>query len=156
MTLFLALWLQGASACEVPKAVGDTMQVAWVSPVQKLVGAEAMLNVVRTTELRTLAVQRGRDAARVLRSMGLLGIKQELRKDYKIVLFDVKTEWLCRPIPGDPSEKVVGLRRCAEEDQHRGWNILPKAWSDCGYLLDMVSGIRTLDLYRVAWKDAVT
>lgn len=156
MSWLLAFVLQTSSTCDVPRAVGDTMQVAWVSPVPQQVGANAMMNVVRTSELRSLAIQRGRDAARVLRAMGLLGTKQELRKDYKIVLFDVKTEWLCRPVPGAEEEKVAGLRRCSEGDQHRGWSIRSKAWSDCGYLLDMVSGIRTLDLYRVSWKDAAT
>lgn len=156
MIPFLLAWVGGASACEVPKSLGDTVQVAWVSPVPKQVGASAMLTVVRTADLRTLVVERGRDPTRSLQLLGLLAPRQEIRQDYKITLFDVKAEWLCRPMAGEEGTVVAGLRICDENQQDRGWGIHPKVWTDCGYLVDMMSGVRTLDVYRIAWEEAVT
>lgn len=158
----LALFLSGlllappSLACEAPRAIGDNVQVAWISPVRKTVGASAMLSVVRTADLRALVLTSQRDAAAVLRAIGLLGPRQKLRGDYKITLFDVKAEWLCRPIPGAEGELVGGLRRCEERHQDRDGSVQPKAWTDCGYLVDVLSGKRTLDLYRLEWRSAVT
>lgn len=145
-----------ARACEAPRAVSDSMQVAWISPVRQTVGAKTMISVVRTADFRTLVGAKDRDPTAILRAIGMLGPKQKLAKDYKITLFDVKAEWLCRPIPGAEGELVAGLRRCDKKYQDRDASTHPKAWTDCGYLVDVLSGKRTLDLYRLEWSAAAT
>ncbi len=145
-----------AAACEAPRAIGDSVQVAWISPVRQTVGAKTMISVVRTADFRALVGTKDRDPTAILRAIGMLGPKQKLRKDYKITLFDVKAEWLCRPIPGAEGEVVAGLRRCEEKHQDRDASTHPKAWTDCGYLVDVLSGKRTLDIYRLEWSAAVT
>ncbi len=145
-----------AQACEAPRAISDTVQVAWISPLRQTVGAKTMISVVRTADFRALVGAKDRDATAILRAVGMLGPKQKVGKDYKITLFDVKAEWLCRPIPGVEGEVVGGLRRCEEKHQDRDASTHPKAWTDCGYLVDVLSGKRTLDLYRLEWSAAAT
>lgn len=151
-----ALGTAPALACEAPRAISDQVQVAWISPVRQTVGAKTMISVVRTSDFRALVGTKDRDPTAILRAIGMLGPKQKLAKDYKITLFDVKAEWLCRPMPGPEGEVVGGLRRCEEKHQDRDASTHPKAWTDCGYLVDVLSGKRTLDLYRLEWSAAAT
>jgi hypothetical protein len=159
----LAALMHGAYACEAPKPVGSTLQVAWISPVNQRVGAKGMLTVVRTLDLRALVVAKNRDLSAVLKALGMLRPKAEARKAYKITLFDVKADWLCRPLvletePEEGAEAPVvgGVRVCGGRWQTAHPGILRKSWTDCGYLLDRVDGKRTLDVFRLDWRTAVT
>lgn len=159
----LALLTNAALACEPPRPVNSTLQVAWISPIRQTVDAKGMLTVVRTTDLRALIVARNRDATKVLHALGMVRAKKEATKDYKITLFDVKAEWLCRPMlveeapaEGEEAPVVAGVKVCGGRWQTSHKGFFRKSWSDCGYLLDIVSGARTLDVLRVDWQTAVT
>lgn len=146
----IALVLAGAAwaqACAPVDPVPDTLQVAWVSKAGDRVGAHGEMNVVRSVALQELVAARGRDATAVLRALGLLGPRREATAGYKVVLFDVPREALCRPTEGD----TVGVPRC--EDAGR-LGVHPKAWTGCGYLQDVATGERTLDVFRVDWSEA--
>ena len=143
------------AACQLPAAVPSTLQVAWVSPIREGVGLSGVLDVVRTSDLRALVLAEKREPAAVLRAIGLLGRRQRVRRDYKVTLFDVKSEWLCRPSEGPPGEDHAGVPRCEERLQRRGRDLRRSAWTDCGYLTDTADGDRSLDLFRVRWRDAI-
>ena len=155
MIAILALMTALAQSCEAPKAVGETTQVAWISTVQDRVGAKSELTVFRTADLRAFVQERGRDATKLLRALGLLRPKQEAKKAYKITLFDVKSAWLCRPVE-DASGASGGVATCSEKAAKKGHGIYRKSWTDCGYLLDSATHKRSLDIFRIPWSDAVT
>jgi hypothetical protein len=140
--------------CEATAPLPDTVQVAWVSPLDKRVGAESQLEVVRVTDLRKLVEAEQRDPTRVLQALGLT--KKESKERWKVTIFDVKREWLCRPIDADPANDVAGMDVCEEKWQDPAPGTVNRSYSGCGYLLDAKDGDRTLDAYRLRWRTAVT
>jgi hypothetical protein len=136
-------------ACAPVDPVPDTLQVAWVSRANDRVGALGEMTVVRSAALQELVAARGRDATAVLHALGLLAPRREAEDGWKIVLFDVPREALCRPTEGD----TVGVPRC---DDAARLGVHPKAWTGCGYLQDVVSGERTLDVFHVEWAEATS
>lgn len=146
---------RAADACQLPAAVPGTLQVAWVSPVRQGVGLSGVLDVVRTSDLRAIALAEKREPAAILRAIGLLRRRQKLRRDYKVTLFDVRSDWLCRPSDGPEGEDHAGVPRCEERLQRKGRHIRRASWTGCGYLADTADGDRTLDVFRVRWRDAI-
>ncbi|MFN7142408.1 MAG: hypothetical protein ACK4YP_01430 [Myxococcota bacterium] len=144
-----------APVCGAVAEAPDTLQVAWVSRLGARAGARTALHVVRVADLRRLVEAEGRDPTRVLRALGLVGKRAVARGSWKVTVFDVKREWLCRPIEGPEDATLAGVAACHAEIQRRGSGILPRSWSGCGYLLDAESGDRTLDVFRIEWQDAV-
>lgn len=148
-----AAWaVESGESCPVLSALPANTQVAWVSPVRKRVGLNSRISVVRTAELRALAKTRGGDPAEVLQALGLVGRRGVVRRDYKVVVFDVRAEWLCRPIEGEEGTVEAGLARCPTGWQDRPMGTRGAAWSGCGYLLDTETGVRTLDVFAVSWE----
>ena len=143
-----------APACAEVAPVPDQLQVAWVSRLPARASAHQRLQVVRVADLRKLSEQRGRDPTAVLQALGLAGRKAHGR--WKVILFDVKKDWLCRPAVGDPANDLVGLDLCEEKWQKPGPGTRARSFSGCGYLEDTQTGQRTLDVYRVEWGTAVT
>lgn len=143
-----------SGVCEDPAPVPETFQVAWVSKLGAHVGAGSAIEVVRVTELRRLVETRGRDATGVLQALGLVGKKA--RGDWKVVVFDVKREWLCRPAESVPGDDLSGVATCEAGWQRRGRGARARSYSGCGYLLDTVTQARTLDSFRVDWQTAST
>lgn len=144
----------GAS-CKATVEVPDTLQVAWVSRLGARAGAHTALAVVRVADLRRLIESSDRDATRVLRALGLLGKRGEARGAWKVTIFDVKREWLCRPVEGPQEATIAGVAACPDDLQRGAPGIRGRAWSGCGYLLDTASGARTLDVFRIEWESAV-
>lgn len=155
--LSLLIWAAWAEepACGSLKALPETLQVAWVSPLQRRAGAATSIPVVRTSDLRGLVQARKRDMASVLQALGLIGRKGKVKKRYKITLFDVKREWLCRPYAAPADSTQEGLSVCTMEERKPA-GVRGRAWSDCGFLQDVATGDRTLDVYRVDWATAAT
>lgn len=134
----------------------EQFQVAWVSPLGQSVGAHASIQVVRVAELRKLVEARAKDETAVLRALGLLGKRQEPHSDYKITIFDVKRDWLCRPMDADEGTTEAGMAVCPAEMQHPAARTRASSYSGCGYLNGTETGERTLDIWRLEWENAVS
>jgi hypothetical protein len=143
-----------APSCAAVGPVPETMQVAWVSELGDRLGANSMMEVVRVTDLRRLVEGLGRDPTRVLRALGLA--KKRAKGRWKVTVFDVKRDWLCRPVEGAPGRDLAGVPTCEESWQRKGPGTYRASYSGCGYLLDTQAGTRTLDSYRLRWGTAVT
>jgi hypothetical protein len=144
-----------APTCEATAEVPDTLQVAWVSRLEARAGAHTPLAVVRVADLRRLVEASDRDPTRVLRALGLVGKRQEARGAWKVTVFDVKREWLCRPVEGPVDATIAGVAACPGDLQSGAPGVRGSAWSGCGYLLDTATGTRTLDVFRIEWEAAV-
>jgi hypothetical protein len=144
-----------AAECEPPAAVPDRASVVWVAPAGRRVGAARALDVVRTADVRSWAARNG-DGATVgglLRWMGERRRPTEPKRAWMVVVFDVDTAVLCRPMgeaEAAPGEVVAGLPACEKpgpigKDDEGG----------CGARLTS-EGTQGPDAFRVAWRDAVT
>lgn len=159
MIALLVALLTPAFAAETCSAVADvpeTLQVAWVSRIGARAGAHTPLPVVRVADLRKLVEAEGRDPTKVLRSLGLIGKRAKAHGVWKVMVFDVERASLCRPIFGDEGVDVGGVATCPAALQRPGKGVKARAYSGCGYLLDTESGERTLDTWKVEWRDAVS
>lgn len=154
--LLFAAFAARAWACEPLAEPPASLQVAWVSPVRATVGANAPMQVVRSTELQELAKAHSGDVAAVLRAIGLVGPRAEPDvQDWKVSFFDVSRETLCRPVVGVAGDMRSGVPVCEDNLQDRWRGTRGKAWTGCGYLQDVATGVRTLDVFRLRWADAV-
>lgn len=145
-----------AADCLALETPGETLQVAWVSTLGRTVGAHSGIEVVRVSELRQLVEARGRNDVAILRALGLLGARAQLRQDYKVTVFDVDRDWLCRPMDQDEGTTVAGMAVCPAEWQGPGPGTKRRAYTGCGYLADTDTGERTLDVWRLTWENAVS
>jgi len=161
--LMLLCWLLSpamADECQSPRKVTEeSMQVAWISRTGKQVWDNTYLEVVRTGELRTWLERNGRDTLRLLRGLGMVkGHKGEkdAKKGWKITVFDVRRNVLCRPIvDGIPGEDVGGIPICEESEHKAKWGYR-QGFTGCGYIKDTQANVRGLDVYRVRWSDAAS
>ena len=154
------LWLKMAFACEDLASVPDALQVAWVSPVRAQVRYKQQVNVVRYSELQKYVANEKPTTTELLQHLGIK--RGRIRRDidpqrYKLVIFDVTAQSMCRPILTDANDDravgtVGGLTVCKQTRRtgfvHRSGD------SGCGYLIDTKTDERTFDLYRVSWADA--
>ncbi len=161
MMLAVLLWVGMAHAqtCESVASVPDSLQVAWVSRVGKQVSANAAIEVVRTGDLRAWVKAQGKDQLRLLRGLGMLsarggGWAQQRR--YKVTVFDIKPDWLCRPISEvEPGTDSAGLPVCEPSQQRPSPGHRP-GFTGCGYGQDTQTDQRGLDVYRIRWADAAS
>ena len=145
-----------AQACQDVKEVPEALQVAWVSPVGKRIGGGGVMEVVRVADLRAWIRTNGADPARVLQGLGMAprNAARKAARGWKVTVFDVRSEWMCRPLEGTPAgEDHAGVVSCSEKaakpmTSHR------RGFSGCGYTLDTGSSTRGLDVYRVTWEAA--
>lgn len=156
-TLFGAAAL-AAGSCEDLAPPSETMQVAWVSPIGQRVGPAAWVEVVRVKDLRGWLQASDKTQVRTLQALGMVPRSggKSAESQYKITLFDVRSDWLCRPIEGAvPGEMHGGMPVC-EERQQKGLGPARKGFTGCGYSLDTGASTRALDVYRVQWDVAAT
>lgn len=145
-----------AQACEASADVPDALQVAWISPMEKKARGSSALEVVRVKDLRAWIRAQGADEARLLHGLGLTPRAggAPVDWDWKITLFDVRAEWMCRPVEGATGgEDMGGVAACEEPDAgqiraHR------HGYTGCGYTLDTAASTRGLDIFRVSWESA--
>lgn len=150
MSLLLSLTMQ----CETLETPPESLQVAWVSPIAATAGRSQYLPVMRVSELRKLADADKKDPGRLLQRLGMLGKKQKLTREWKVTIFDVKRDQLCRPVSAPEGSMKDGMAVCPTEEQRKGLGIKASGWSGQGWLQDTVSGARSLDLYRIPWAVA--
>jgi hypothetical protein len=132
------------SALEDP---GDTLSVAWVSRLGDRARNTEWLYVVPTRDLRTFLETEARgDLVRTLQWLGLRRSAKAPKARYKVVVFDVARDQLCRPVlTTEPA--VAGVRPCDED--HAG----PQGdYSGCGYLTDLGSERAGGVVYRAQWQ----
>ena len=132
--------------------------MAWVSPMGRRVRAGATIEVVRVQDLRKWVRDHGADSARLVQGMGMAPRwgGRRAKKEYKVVIFDVQADWMCRPM-GDveAGKDVGGVIAC---DSREGGRIAyhRSGYTGCGYTLDTGASTRGLDVFRVKWSDAST
>lgn len=126
----------------------ETLSVAWVSRLRRQAGARAWLSVVPTTELRA-GIGGDKRLARMLQRLGLRRSDRDPRRRYKVVVFDVPRDMLCRPIAdADFGEVIDGVGVCDDgrPDPRRGT-------AGCGTTEDLGSDAPGLPLYRAQWSE---
>ncbi len=156
MVGLIAAWAlagEPVKACEGPwPAPEQALSVAWVSPLRDRAGNNRWLTLTPTAELR--AYGRGEakgSVARVLQHLGARKRSKEPRRAYKVVVFDVPVDALCRPL-GDHdggAELVDGVRACVAQATR-----LREAHDGCGRLVDHGGGATT-PVFRARWRDVV-
>lgn len=130
----------------------DTVAMAWVSPSGASVGAGAHLPVVPTTDLLCWVHENGADEARVLQALGLRQKPTAPKRPYKVTIFDLPRDLLCRPVDfAEPGTEVSGLAACKKGSK----GMLPR-YEGCGYTQDAGTGNRAVDLFSVQWKNAAS
>lgn len=135
-------------ACGDAPPVPDTLAVAWVSPLGKHVSGASWLPLVTTADLRAFAAKNeADDYVRTLQWLGLRSSARPPQRRYKVVVFDVSRESLCRPVgAGEPSGDEV--RRCEDE------RAAPRAAHDgCGYLTDLRTETPSAPVFSARWED---
>ncbi len=145
-----------AQACGAVAPVPTSTQVAWISRRSRMVGASQTIEVVRVTDLREWIRANGADETRLIQGLGMASRKGGLaaRHPYKVTIFDVQAEWLCRPIPdADDGADDNGVAICSDADAKATRHHKP-GYTGCGYSLDTAASTRGLDVYRVRWSEA--
>ena len=101
-------------------SVPEAIQVAWVSPVREQARTKEMIEVVRLQDLQQWIDTEQADAKQILHHLGMLPKRSRRTIDpdaYKIVIFDVESDSLCRSIElSDDSTvtSITGLAVCTE------------------------------------------
>lgn len=124
IALLLGVALASEPVCGGLTAPGETLSVAWVSPLGQRVGPRGTVEVVRTRDLRAALQDRaGGQLGRMLQLLGLRRSAAPPSRRWKVTVFDVRGADLCRP-------------------------------SGCGFTVDRADGSRGLEIFRVRWADA--
>jgi hypothetical protein len=162
MTLFLWSLLSLAFAqdtCAPLAEIPESLQVAWVSRAGKQIGANAHVEVVRVGDLRALIQKNGKDKQRLLRSLGIIGGNggnNAAKRPWKVTIFDVQRDWLCRPLDdATPGEADKGVVACESKQQKPVWGH-GAGFTGCGYIEDTQTQERSLDVFRIRWSDAAS
>ena len=152
------MWMIAAAsawACEEVKPVPSSLQVAWISPINRTARAGTPLEVVRVQELRGWIRGNSSDQDRVLQALGMLERGESSTMDYKITIFDVQSEWLCRPLSeAEPGVDVAGVAACTERGDRHADRDHRDGYTGCGYSLNTHASNRGLDVFRVPWSEA--
>jgi hypothetical protein len=136
----------------------ETFQVAWISPVGKVAWINESIEVVPMKDLRLWVHENKATTSDLLQHLGMRSKnnnKQTDPVDYKITVFDVQRNTLCRPIKGKEAGSIhENVTICLEQENK------PKSWghrhgfSGCGYAVNSKTNKRSLDVFRVRWLDA--
>ena len=128
-----------------------------MAPADERVKAGAVLEVVRVSDLRQFLRDKQADPLRMLQGLGMAtrDTPPTSAADWRVTLFDVKAEWMCRPIEGGtPGEEAGAVSVCDAEDQGALDKQHADGFTGCGYTLDTGAATRGLDVYRVSWEVA--
>lgn len=128
----------------------DHLSVAWVSPLGARVGANGWLTVVPTAALRDYVQDQRPGVGRLLQHLGARKRSSDPHRRYKITIFDVEADALCRPIPDAAEETLAGgVPTCPA-----GRAELGHGYAGCGVLTDRGTGAPSLPVFRITWSDA--
>lgn len=136
-----------ASALTAPR--GETISVAWVSPVRDRAGVHAWMWVVPTKDLRAFAADH--DDGRTLQWLGLRRKDTAPGRRWKVVIFDAAPADLCRPLGDEGTGDVAGVARC---DVRRSPDADRR--QACGQRLDRGTGKPSVAAYRAQWAPLAT
>jgi hypothetical protein len=145
-----------AQACKEPGAVPTSTQVAWISRRSRRVPSGKVIEVVRVSDLRTWLRENAADETRLIQGLGMAPRKGGFaaRYAYKVTIFDVQADWLCRPIPdGEDGSDSLGVAVCGDSDAKPLGHHKP-GYTGCGYSLDTAASNRGLDVFRIRWSEA--
>ena len=130
-----------------------TVSVAWVSPLRRRASGASWLAVVRTSELRAWTRSQQASLPRMLQRLGLRRRDKEPSRSWKVVVFEVSSEHLCRPMMDrEGFEPVVpgGVVSSCPPTLNRS----SRAQDGCGHTIDRSDDSRGLQQFRVQWRDA--
>lgn len=153
MIALLLTW--AALAAEPECAAGleappSELSVAWVSRLGKTVGRRGWLDVVRTADLRRLVQANGGGVARTLQVLGMRRSAREPARRFKITVFDVRRDDLCRPVADvEEGAAVAGVGACADRHGRAG-----RSRDGCGLTVDRSGSGPGIEVFRVRWDDA--
>ena len=142
------------AACLAVGDVAEATQVVWISPVRKRIRARGEMEVIELADLEAWAKEHGKDSVRLLQATGVVGKNAHKARSvpWKVTIFDVGRDLLCRPIEGAlPGTEVASVSVCEDPKAAHG---AKKGFTGCGYTRDTGSGSRGLDVLRVRWEDA--
>ena len=152
--------LSNAFACEPLNPVGSSLQIAWISPVQEQVRAKQSIEVISYAALKHWMSEEEPDAKSLLHQMGMISkrSKREIDPaDYKIVIFDIESERLCRPVDREEAGTMSKGVAVCEIKQSRSARMHSRyGFTGCGYTQNTETMSRGFDVYRVSWGDAAT
>ena len=161
ISLILSIAVSDAAAteCASVTSLPEAVQIAWVSPVQEQARSKEMIEVVQLQDLQRWMDAEQADAKQVLHHLGMLPKRSRRTIDpdmYKIVIFDVETDSLCRSVAmsEDSTTLVIkGLSVCTERAKPA--KLYSRyGYTGCGYTWDTQSQSKGLDVYRISWQDA--
>ena len=142
------------AACLALGDVAEATQVVWISPVRKRIRARGQMEVIELADLEAWAKEHGKDSVRLLQATGVVGKNAHKARSvpWKVTVFDVGRDLLCRPIEGAVAgTEVASVAACEDQKPAHG---AKHGFTGCGYARDTGSGARGLDVLRVQWEDA--
>ncbi len=149
-------WLVGVAIAQEPACNVELtpppgrVSVAWISTLGARTGANGWLTVVPTAALRQYTTSERPGVGRLLQHLGERRRSSDPRRRYKITIFDVDSDALCRPIAGADEQSVVGgLPACPESKAK-----INAAYSGCGVLVDRGTGEDSLPVFKLTWAEA--
>ncbi len=151
--LVMAAWADdGGPTCD-PSQLPEpatSLSVAWVAPRGRRVGRRTWLTVVPTVDLMAFAKRENATVGRLLEHLGQRRSgRREPRRSYKVLVFDVTRDMLCRPLDAEPASMVGGVPVCELSDKHF------RDTDRCGWLVDTRTRRRSLPALRAQWGDLV-
>jgi len=147
-TLMALAAAEDAPRCDdAHEAPPDALSVAWVSRLGARARAGSWLAVVPTADLR--AATTGGSVARLLQVTGHRRSSREPRRRYKVVVFDVSSDQLCRPVSGVPTgQPAAGVIACDERRSQPS-----RSATGCGHTVDRSTGGTGVPAYASRWSD---
>lgn len=141
----------GQATCDLERlpALPDHLSVVWVAPRSRRVRSGSWLTVVPTLDVMDFAREEEPTVGRLLEHLGQRRSgRREPRRAYKVMVFDVAPDSLCRPIDGLDA-RVVGVDVCEFKTRHF------KGTDGCGFTVD--TGTRRVGppAFRARWADLV-
>ena len=121
----------------------DTVQLVWISPSRRQVRRGQTIEVVRVDELASFVHTQSADTERVLQVLDMAWHNPgwRARRPHKVVIFEVDTERLCRPLSdAAEGELVEGVAACGS--------------GHCGRSRDRLTGEPGFEVFEISWRDA--
>ena len=163
---FLLSIISSVLACENLATVPDALQIAWISPVREQVRPNEYIEVVSYSDLRrwlqdeNIDTADGDDVKALLHQLGMLSKRSKKNidpSDYKVVIFDIYSERLCRPLNTEEAGTLIGgVPVCAVKGAKPANFYSRHGFTGCGYTQNTQTMSRGFDVYRIKWVDAST
>lgn len=140
------------STCASVDPVASRTQVVWFSPNWESSGSRRALEVYELTDVQAWIERTGPNKTRLLQKLGQIGSRGWWGGwvEWKVVIFDVESSSLCRPIRDGVEGELIGGVRVCEPRLNRGG----ARFTGCGYSKDTLTGGRGLDQFRIPWSVA--